>query len=123
MEDKDRGKTTSYKHIPRLTVKPSAGPKRHVIPRWTPQREASTSGAVPQGQGPLPDTPATVNVRAKARPPLPRGSLPPIAQPKMPHSPKSNFRFATLHVQKIDGGDWDLADAISRSVARPATMA
>ena len=34
---------------------------------------------------------------AKARPPLPRGSLPPIAQPKMPHPPKSNFPFATLH--------------------------
>jgi len=71
MEKKPEGlardvKTTSYKQksILRLIAKPGAGLRRHVSPPLAPQLEASTSGAVPQGQGPLADTTATINVRS-----------------------------------------------------------
>ena len=61
-------KTTIYKQegIRRLMAKPEAGPKRQVSPPLAPQLKASTSGAVPQGQGPLADTTATVNFRSES---------------------------------------------------------
>ena len=71
MEKKAKGlargvKTSSYKPIPRLTAMPEGGLKRHVSAPLAPQLKAGTSGAVPQGQGPLADTPATVKVGSES---------------------------------------------------------
>ena len=117
------GKTTSYKHIPRLTVEP-AGLKRHVSPPLAPQLEASTSGAVPQGQGPLADTTATVNVRGESAAADTSGELGANGyNVKMPHPPKSNFRFATLQSRRSTAATGTSLMRSWRSVLRPATTA
>ena len=113
------GKTTSYNHIPRVTVEPSAGLKRHAIPRWTPQREASTSGAVPQGQGPLPDAPATVNVRGESTAAASSGELAANRATENAAPTQIKFPLCDAALQKIDGGNWDLADAILAECCEP----
>jgi len=109
------GKTTSYKQkgIPRLMAKPEAGPKRHVSPPLAPQLKASTSGAVPQGQGPLADTTATVNVRSESAAADTSGE-PGANGYSMKNAALAEIKFPLCDaaVQKIDSGDWDLADAI-----------
>ena len=108
-------KTTIYKQerIPRLMAKPEAGPKRHVSPPLAPQLKASTSGAVPQGQGPLADTPATVNVRSESAAADTSGELGANGY-SMKNAALAEIKFPLCDaaVRKIDGGDWDLADAI-----------
>jgi hypothetical protein len=108
------GKTTIYKQkgIPRLIAKPEASLKRHVSPGWAPQRKASTSGAVPQGQGSLPDAPATVNVRSESAAADTSGALAANRLSKNPAPAEIKFPRCDASVQKIDSGGWDLADAI-----------
>jgi hypothetical protein len=87
-------------------AKPVAGPKRHVSPPLAPQLKAS-SGAVPQSQGPLADTPATVNFRSESAAPETSREL-----GANDHSMEIKFPLCDAAVQKVDGGDRDLADAI-----------
>ncbi len=49
------GETTSYEHIPRLTVERPPGLKRHLSPSLALQRKVSRSGDVLQDRGPLPE--------------------------------------------------------------------
>jgi hypothetical protein len=104
------GKT--HKDVPFLMAKPEASLKRRAIPRWTPQREASTSGAVPQGQGPLADAPATVNVRGESTAANSSGELAANRSSENAAPTEIKFPRCDAAVQKIDSGGWDLADAI-----------
>ena len=107
-------KTTIYqqKGIRRL-AKPEAGPKRHVSPPLAPQLKASTSGAVPQGQGPLADTPATVKVGGESAAADTSGELGVNGHSRKNAAPAEvKFPLCDAAVQKIDSDDWDLADAI-----------
>ena len=108
-----KGTIYQQKGIPRLMAKPQAGPKRHVSPPLAPQLKAGTSGAVPQGQGPLADTPATVKVGSES------AAADTSGDPGVNgHSGKNaalaeiKFPLCDAAVQKIEGGDRDLADAI-----------
>ena len=109
------GKTTSAKQkdIPRLMAKPEAGLKRLVIPPLVPQLKASTSGAMPQGQGPLADTSATVNVRSESAAADTSGE--PGANgysTKNAALAEIKFPLCDAAVRKRVGSEWELADAI-----------
>ena len=118
MEKKAKGlargvKTKSYKPIPRLTAMPEGGLKRHVSAPLAPQLKAGTSGAVPQGQGPLADTPATVKVGSESAAADTSGEPGGNSYSTTNAAPAEiSFPLCDAAVQKIDGGDWDLADAI-----------
>ena len=108
-------KTTIFKQegIPRLMARPEAGPKRHVSTPLAPQLKASTSGAVPQGQGPLPDTPASVNVRSESAAADTSGVLGANGfSMKNAALAEIKFPLCDAAVGKINSGGWDLADAI-----------
>ena len=71
------------------------------------------NGAVPQGQGPLADTPATVKVGSES------AAADTLGKPggnsySMTNAAPAEIKFPLCDaaVQKIDSGDWDLADAI-----------
>jgi hypothetical protein len=118
MEKKAKGlargvETTSYRPIPRLMAKPEGGLKRHVSAPLAPQLKAGTSGAVPQGQGPLADTPATVKVGSESAAADTSGE-PGGSSYSMTNAAAAEIKFPLCDaaVRKIAGGDWDLADAI-----------
>ena len=98
-------KTTIYKRerIPPLIAKPEAGPKRQVSPPLVPQLKASTSGAVLAA--------ATVNVRSESAAADTSGE--PGANGLKNAAPAEvKFPLCDAAIRKIDGGDWELADAI-----------
>ncbi len=107
-------KTAIYKQkgTHRLMAKPQVGP-RYVCPPLAPPLKASTSGAVPQGQGPLADTPATVNVRSESAAADTSGELGANGY-SMKNAALAEIKFPLCDaaIRKIDSGDWDLADAI-----------
>jgi hypothetical protein len=81
--------------------------------RLAPRLKASTSG-VPQGQGgPMVDTAATVNVRSESTAPDTLGELGANGY-GMENAALAEIRFPLCDAafQRIDSGDWDLADAI-----------
>ena len=84
-----------------------------MCPPLAPPLKASTSGAVPQGQGPLADTPATVKVGSESAAADTSGELGANGY-SMKNAALAEIKFPLCDaaVQKIDSGDWDLADAI-----------
>src|ERR1700731_259937 len=107
-------KTTTYKQkaIPRLTAMPEGGLKRHVSAPLAPQLKARTSGAVPQGQGPLADTPATVKVGSQSAAADSSGELAANRSSENAAPAEIKFPLCDAAIQKIESGGWELADAI-----------
>ena len=69
-----------------------------------------TTGAVPQGRGA--DTPATVNVGSESAAADTSGEIAANRYSKNAALPEIEFPLCDAAVQKIEGGGWDLADAI-----------
>ena len=71
------------------------------------------NGDVPQGQGPLTDTTATVNIRSDSAVADTSGEVGANGfNMKNAAIAEIKFPLCDAAVQKIDSGDWDLADAI-----------
>jgi hypothetical protein len=94
------------KHVPRLTVAPSAGLKRHMRPPLARQRMTNTSGDVPQDRGPLADKPVQIEAADTS------GNLADNRPSENAATTAIKFPLCDAAVQKIEGGGWDLADAI-----------
>ena len=101
------------KSILHLIAKPGAGLKRHVSPPLAPQFKVSTSGAVPQGQGPLSDTAATVKVGSESAAAETSGEPGAnVYSTKNAALAELKFPRCNAAVRKTVGSEWELADAI-----------
>jgi hypothetical protein len=85
---------------------------RHVSASPAPQLKARTSGAVPQGQGPLADTPATVKVGSQSAAADSSGELAANRSSENAAPAEIKFPLCDAAIQKIESGGWELADAI-----------